>query len=58
MTTCPVQTEMSGHRFVCTAPGDHYPDAHVWWLAAPVNTWIPMPLWTAETLTEDDWETT
>lgn len=53
---CPVQTEMQEHRFVCTLRA-HPPEVdHVWWLAAPVNTWIPLPLWTAETLTEDDWD--
>lgn len=55
MTTCPVQTEMQGHRFVCTAPADHYPDAHVWWLAAP--TYGPVPVWTAQNLIEDNWDT-
>jgi len=55
MTACPVQTEMAEHRFVCQLRAGHDGD-HQWWLAAPVNTWLAMPVWTAETLIEDDWE--
>ena len=52
---CPVQTEMAEHRFVCQLRAGHQGD-HAWWLAYPVNTWLTMPSWTAETLIEDDWE--
>lgn len=55
MTVCPVQTEMAEHRFVCQLRAGHEGD-HAWWLAYPVNTWLTMPSWTAETLIEDDWE--
>ena len=55
MTACPLETEMAEHRFVCQLRAGH-DGGHQWWLAAPVNTWLEMPLWTAETLTEDDWE--
>lgn len=52
--TCSLQTERQGHLFRCTLRRGHDED-HIWWLAAPVNTWIPLPVWNAETLTDDDW---
>lgn len=56
MTPCPVETEMQEHRFRCQLRAGHEGE-HAWWLAAPVNTWIPMPeVWTADLLLEDEWE--